>query len=86
MFITSSANEEEGSPLHRPYVNVAKYTPYNFQNYNQYTAYAIGALNNNVHYQQLKSLSVYCSKKLTYTTGSNNPLDIERLAFIRDVV
>jgi hypothetical protein len=28
VFITSSANEEEVSPLHRLSVNVANYTPY----------------------------------------------------------
>jgi hypothetical protein len=28
VFITSSANEKDGSPLHRLSVNVANYTPY----------------------------------------------------------
>jgi hypothetical protein len=88
VFVTSSANEEEVSPLHRLSVNLANYDPCAERVFPKLLSiFSICRRNikhNNVRYLQLKYSPCIAVKK-TYI-GNNEASDFERLAFIHDAV
>jgi hypothetical protein len=87
VFITSSANEEEGSLLHRLSVNVVNYTPCDERTFPKLLSIF------SVYRRSIKTLTYStCSSShspriaVTYTSGSNEATEFERLAFHRDVM